>query len=478
MSGPSAVRVRMYQVGFGDCFLVSFDYPGQNPSERHMLVDFGRNTRPHKGGDMAAVARDIRQRTNRRLDIVVVSHRHEDHLSAFGSTAVNSIIEDCNPRLIVRSWTEEPGASEVAPGPAMASPNARFLAGLAAADRVADRIAETPFALDRTGVGQSLKRFAFGQLKNRAAVTELNRLADATDGAYLSFGSPRLVDVLPGVDIDVLGPPTVADYPAIAGEADKDPEYWLALGRQLPDALAMAADGDDGPPAGPTRDSLQEEAPRIQLDAAETPVLATAPDAGEPRTSQPQDEGHASDAPAPGQIGPVRWLTEKLRKQQVASLLRIVRSLDDWLNNTSLILLVRAGDRRLLFAGDAQIENWRFPLKALPDEGERTRIGRELAQVDLYKVGHHGSRNATPKSLVKLWTASAPDRAVVSLLSTKEGVYGESITTAVPHARLMAKLDGGPRRLISTLQDPAAPDGRMFYEVWAPTAGSATFAEE
>jgi hypothetical protein len=36
MSGPAApppvlatVRTRMYQVGFGDCFLVSFEYAGQ-----------------------------------------------------------------------------------------------------------------------------------------------------------------------------------------------------------------------------------------------------------------------------------------------------------------------------------------------------------------------------------------------------------------------------------------------------------------
>ena len=39
MSGPAAqppvlatVRVRMYQVGFGDCFLLSFEYAGQADS--------------------------------------------------------------------------------------------------------------------------------------------------------------------------------------------------------------------------------------------------------------------------------------------------------------------------------------------------------------------------------------------------------------------------------------------------------------
>ena len=32
------------------------------------------------------------------------------------------------------------------------------------------------------------------------------------------------------------------------------------------------------------------------------------------------------------------------------------------MNNTSVILLIQACDRRLLFCGDAQIENWEYAL--------------------------------------------------------------------------------------------------------------------
>lgn len=35
---PKKVKIRTYNVGFGDCFLLSFDYGG---SERHVLIDFG-----------------------------------------------------------------------------------------------------------------------------------------------------------------------------------------------------------------------------------------------------------------------------------------------------------------------------------------------------------------------------------------------------------------------------------------------------
>ena len=109
MSKLVGVSVRMYQVGFGDCFLLSFEYDGPvapgNRTERHMLVDFGRNYRPWHGGNMEQVARSIKARTNSQIDVLVVTHRHEDHLSAFGSKTVAKIIGECQPKLIVRSWT-------------------------------------------------------------------------------------------------------------------------------------------------------------------------------------------------------------------------------------------------------------------------------------------------------------------------------------------------------------------------------------
>src|SRR5690242_12053280 len=37
----ATVRVRMYQVGFGDCFLLSFEYKNKAERARHILIDFG-----------------------------------------------------------------------------------------------------------------------------------------------------------------------------------------------------------------------------------------------------------------------------------------------------------------------------------------------------------------------------------------------------------------------------------------------------
>ena len=48
-ASPHRITVRMYQVGFGDCFLLSFAYHAPLPDgrrARHVLIDFGSTRWP------------------------------------------------------------------------------------------------------------------------------------------------------------------------------------------------------------------------------------------------------------------------------------------------------------------------------------------------------------------------------------------------------------------------------------------------
>ena len=78
MAGPNALSIRMYHVGFGDCFLLTFHY---STIDRHLLIDFGttRQTKEY----MKLVAKDIKARCNGKIDAVLLTHRHKDHLSGF-----------------------------------------------------------------------------------------------------------------------------------------------------------------------------------------------------------------------------------------------------------------------------------------------------------------------------------------------------------------------------------------------------------
>src|SRR5262249_39777724 len=125
----------------------------------------------------------------------------------------------------------------------------------------------------------------------------------------------------------------------------------------------------------------------------------------------------------------VRWFIKQARQIHADQLLELVRDLDSVMNNTSVILLFEVGTRKLLFPGDAQIENWSF---ALQNETWK----KKLSDVNIYKVGHHGSLNATPKSLWALFEHKGDEHTrnrLETLCSTKAGKHGSvSAGTEVP----------------------------------------------
>jgi len=422
---PTLVSVRMYQVGFGDCFLLSFHYERSledGRSARHLLIDFGSSRWPkgHNAG-YPEIAADIKERTGGVLDAVVVTHRHRDHLSGFGNDEAAGVIAGVQPRAVIRPWTDDPQAAEQASGPRVVGERSRrFAGGLGQAQTFAEKVTEAVDDKAR-GFRKDLRELALEQLPNQEAITRLEELARASPdgGRYLvAGGESGLEQLLPGVRASVLGPPTVDQWPQVAGQREDDPEYWLRQRGLLSRMLA----------------------------AAET---------------APEDVRASASSPAAGiEPGPVRWLVERLHAQQTHSLLRIVRALDDALNNTSVVLLFQTGTRTLLFPGDAQIENWSYALSS----PKAAALRAALPQVDLYKVGHHGSRNATPRnSLLKPWEGR--ERPLVSLLSTMPGVHGESEATAVPRKTLVEALSAlGPLHRTDDLEP-----GQLALEVSAST---------
>jgi hypothetical protein len=461
----------MYQVGFGDCFLLSFEYANPLPdgrSDRHLLIDFGSTSLPRGRRTLVPVAELIREHTSGQLDVVVVTHRHRDHLSAFGSPPIVDLLADPGfPTLVVRSWTEDPTIAAGATGPASAAAGGQgaaaspgLVAALQSGQGFAAQLAGLVAAAPRGSLGAEVRKLAEDQLANQEAVDQLERWSQGNRGEYLHYGMRTRIDqIVPGISVRVLGPPTVEQHPAVATQRERDPtEFWMLyqgllqglrpeqlLGRSPTAATAADGEADDA-----------DQPPSAEADPAET------------------------QAPIParpiGPVGPVRWLTDRMGRQQLNSLLRIVRILDTALNNTSVILLFEvpaAGGRlqRLLFGGDAQIENWEYALKFAPD---KTSNLDRLRLVDLYKVGHHGSRNATPRTLFNLWTE--PDtinHEMVALMSTKAGVHGKSPATAVPRKTLVAAMD--TRMKLHSTRD--LPSKTSYVELLADLDAGGGFVE-
>jgi hypothetical protein len=235
-------------------------------------------------------------------------------------------------------------------------------------------------------------------INNPSAVKNLMSMGKKTNYVYYGKDS-GLKALLPGVTVDVLGPPTVKQTAAIKKQRSKDPdEFWHFWRFQAAAMQLTAPEGKETAVLFPGH--VRGKGPRFPVD--------------------------------------VRWLVYHARKSRGDQLLQIVRMLDKAMNNTSVILLFRIGKYSLLFPGDAQIENWRYALS-------RERDQKLLSGVNVYKVGHHGSLNATPKSLWNLFKNRSKDAKNVnrlkSLMSTMEHKHGsEASHTEVPRTTLVSAL--------------------------------------
>jgi len=405
-AAPTKARIRSYNVGFGDCFLLTFFYG--DDETRNILIDFGSTKKSDFGpdGGMLEIAEKIGEHSGGKLEMVVATHRHADHISGFGGKP-GRVIAGLEPELVVQPWTENPDIAPDARAPAPASAGRggapAMVSRLADMQTVAAAVlAEIPVLEAspsvRKPIREQLSFLGETNLANAAAVRNLMTMG-RRQAVYASFGTQLPVaDLIPGVGLQVLGPPTLEQSATIARERSSDPnEFWHLAGASA-DATIQA--GGDPPPLFPefaiSSDSIPQEA---------------------------------------------RWVIPEIERMRSEEMLAIVRSLDSALNNTSLILLFEVGDTRLLFPGDAQIENWKYALSAAPDH---EAIRKRLAGASFYKVGHHGSLNATPKSLWKLFEhrgeKPAPGR-LMTMVSTAAGKHGHvEDRTEVPRSTLIDAL--------------------------------------
>lgn len=405
MAKPIKATIFAYQVGFGDCFLLRYSY--KDGQRRHLLIDFGTTGLPENASEehMLNVANDIAKKCGEKggdgLDVVVATHRHADHISGFATRdgkGTGDVIASLNPKVVIQPWTEAPEAPVDWLGPEESSSKQAFKSrrlSLAAMHKTAESLV----AFAKTGalpksIAGELSFIGQVNLANLSAVKNLQAMGDKGLHRYVFHGCDiDLKEILPGVEIDVLGPPTLRQTETIRKQASRNKdEFWQLQPRRLANA-ARAAKGQS---IFPEADSL----------------------------------------PASKLFTEQRWLTRRIDELNGELMLSLVRELDKQMNNTSVVLLMRAGKKTLLFPGDAQLENWQYALQS-----DKAAL---LDNVDVYKVGHHGSLNATPRSMWKHFhkrgKANTPDR-LTSVLSTKHGKHGsDAKDTEVPRRTLVDEL--------------------------------------
>ncbi|HKR65898.1 MAG TPA: hypothetical protein VJZ00_19360 [Thermoanaerobaculia bacterium] len=340
MANAKKVAIRMYNVGLGDSFLLRFP---DGDGERKVLIDCGVHMSgpgPHAMSEVVdQILSDVTDADGKpRIDIVIATHRHRDHVSGFESERWGEV----EVGEVWLPWTEHPTDPD-----AKAIRDKQSKAGKSARD-----------ALAAFGARREILEIVDNSLTNAKAMATLQegwsnkpkiRFLPPTQRSAQTFQT----DVLPGVTVHAMGP---SRDPEVVRDMDppKGGAYELRM------AALQANDDGDAITIFPKTFIVKDDARAKQLDA----------------------------------FGLKDKDIEDLRNLANEDSFGVAVQIDKAVNGTSLMLMFEVGRAHLLFPGDAQWGTWQ---NAMAD----TEFKDLLMKTNFLKVGHHGSHNATPKKFVE-----------------------------------------------------------------------------
>lgn len=356
------IRVRMYNVGFGDCFLIRIPQDKARPLS--ILIDCGSIAKASMS--MPDIVRELLAELSGgdgrppRLDVVVCTHRHADHVSGFADPSW----ADVEVGEVWFPWTENPNDPEAT---RIRETQSRLAVALNA----------SWLAVAEDGIAAGAKRsiyelVAANAMSNDKAMTMLHSgIRSRPKRRFLGAAYPKEskfeTPALPGVVVHVLGP-----------------------------SKSDAVIRDMDPPAG--RTYLNRLRPDGTVEKPFEPF-------GEEWVVPPNQFRWSELMVGPKEQDAIRRSAEDADPA-------ITVALDKAVNGTSLVLAFEVGEAVLLFPGDAQWGTWKGML-----ENPETR--ELVARSTFFKVGHHGSHNATPKEFVReLFRAGC-----CTMMSTRSGKW-------------------------------------------------------
>ncbi len=411
------VQVRMYDVDFGDCFLIRFDAKGE---PEYVLVDCGVLQGRHSDLLQNAFA-DIAKVTGRKLALVVASHQHYDHISGFGMFADQ--FADFDVGALWLPWLDNPKDPKAAEWQRKQQALTMALQNhYMRLDADADTAAVLQILYNNSG-GPSMA--AGATVLGKAIDLLRSGFRGKVEPGYLRNGkdAPALPGPLRGLlRTTVLGPPDTDEF-----LRDLDPPSEQGWQQLAAAAAGLPPDAKISPfPGALVPETVWEDIlGRTQIEEIRSALAEASPD----------------------------------------DLETAVASIDASRNNTSLVLLFEFNGKRMLFPGDAQWGNWERWLYGSVDAANAGSLQsdskQELAGLHFYKVGHHGSHNATPRGALE----AMPKGRFAAMCSTRADVpkYPH-----IPMPSLMTALEGQTAKQLvrSDELEGALPKGFTKGDGW------------
>jgi hypothetical protein len=402
--GQFDVTIRMFCQGLGDCFLITIPQGDGRPYS--ILIDFGVALgTPSADMIMKKTAAKIAELTHGVLDLLVLTHEHWDHVSGFVLAANELKNMKKSKRLIFKhlwvAWTEKDDdpLADVLRRECNSAKTAltRAFGSAARLKAVDDASVRRLQAL--SGI---LAFYGPRAAKKGGSVADAMKLPHqlvdkASNKAAVSYLRPGECLALPGatgnaggIQAFVLGPPydraklrrlephgdegyekRQGDQPGVAFNWS-----WMASAlRESRNSISFADSADK---------VVDASLPFDHEVCIPINVTKNDPRFGRYYSAAPADAARRIDN---------EWLWTGAQ--------RLALKMDNYTNNTSLVLAFELPQSKqvLLFPADAQAGNW----LSWHHQTYNTNDGRQLsasdllAKTSLYKVGHHGSHNATLK---------------------------------------------------------------------------------
>ena len=382
MTAPeSGVKIRMYRQGLGDCFLLAFATGVGRPF--YMLIDCGVLMGTEGAADkMRQVAESLRAATGGRIDVLVATHQHWDHLSGFDQA--REVFDQIEIGEVWVAWTEDPNNDLANRLRARRRAHLRALGGAAQALRAAGDGG-------KAGALEAVLGF-FGELGVDGRPSRIEAALDYVlgRGKPPRYRAPGEVVGLPGgaARVYVLGPPQDEALLLRSEPSSRASEVYEKRLQLSPETAFFAAVLADAPPESPEERDLRnlsfpfEEVYRVDPPEAQ---------------KDPFYQEHYYGKGGTGEEAAWR----QIESDWLGAGETLALQLDSDTNNTSLALAIELspGGKVLLFPGDAQVGNWLSWHNLRWSREDDPTIAADAADLlrrtALYKVGHHASHNAT-----------------------------------------------------------------------------------
>jgi beta-lactamase superfamily II metal-dependent hydrolase len=393
--------VRLFDVGLGDCIYCRIPDAYRNPQgvnakrDFHILIDCGSLSGSDYLKKAIATLKPMLPLENgkRRIDLLVVTHEHKDHMTGFGL----KIWDDFVFGSIWMNAAMDPNHPE--------AKNAIKLHGFAAtamARAVSLNLAMSP-QLRELAAAMALNADAMKTLRERLPKSSKIK------PKYVHADSKPAELALPldGATIRVIGPERDIDYYYLGDPGD--PKLRKGLRNGLRSALGLIENG---------------------LPNAAEAVPA------------------AADIKAPANLAPGDF--RQLRSRMMSTALAFADLDGKVCNNTSVVLLIEWKGKRLLFVGDAEWDGgfkdgskgncaWNVMWNK-----RKSLLNRPLS---FLKIGHHGSTNATPWQQPGVSTKGEPAAILDAILPVTGKAKAQAVVSTfrgnyetIPRTDLLAEI--------------------------------------